>query len=433
MIYFIKIILILLLATNSFSQQGWIQQNSEVSSALYSVQFIDSNTGWCAGENGIILKTTNSGENWVQQSTGTPYHLRSIAITSTEIGYAAGDTGTFLKTTNGGGNWFQINLTSNTSFYSISFLNDSIGFAGGFNIDKIDPTYIFQTSNGGITWDSTEVIANYIYQVHFLNPVTGWVIAGSMVIQGEWLSKTTNGGLNWFGQYGQSSWKELNVFFVDSLYGWMSGRSGLFDVIYRTTNGGSDWMPQDFPKITTRANSIYFVNRSNGWVSGASIQATTNGGVSWMDQFFSPPGIEFRSIHFIDSLTGWCVGDSGRILKTTTGGIIVSVDPVANIIPEDYRLFQNYPNPFNPVTIIRYSIQSNPKDETSNVRLTVYDALGREVTVLVNEKKDPGNYSIEFYAGSDMIGGRDLSSGIYFYSLSVNGNLIDAKRMILLQ
>jgi len=90
-------------------------------------------------------------------------------------------------------------------------------------------------------------------------------------------------------------------------------------------------------------------------------------------------------------------------------------------IPNEFLLYQNYPNPFNPKTIINYQLK------VSNfVVLKVYDILGNEIAILINEKKNPGRYSVEF-------DGTNFSSGIYFYRLEVDGNVIDAKRMVLLK
>jgi hypothetical protein len=83
-------------------------------------------------------------------------------------------------------------------------------------------------------------------------------------------------------------------------------------------------------------------------------------------------------------------------------------------------LSQNYPNPFNSSTIIHFEIV-----QESEVALTVYDILGREVTTIINETKRPGSYDIKF----DAIG---LSSGAYFYRLRA-GDTVETKRMLLLK
>lgn len=90
-----------------------------------------------------------------------------------------------------------------------------------------------------------------------------------------------------------------------------------------------------------------------------------------------------------------------------------------------YQLFQNYPNPFNPATTIKFSIPVN-----GFVTLKIYDILGREVKALVNNQMSTGFYSYDFNAS-------ELSSGIYFYRIEVNGdkgsNFVDTKRMVLVK
>lgn len=86
----------------------------------------------------------------------------------------------------------------------------------------------------------------------------------------------------------------------------------------------------------------------------------------------------------------------------------------------DYSLEQNYPNPFNPKTIINYSLY-----KSGNVRLKVFDSLGREVIDLINQYQKPGSYSIEVDATK-------LSSAFYYYKLTVN-EFVSTKKMILLK
>jgi hypothetical protein len=89
-------------------------------------------------------------------------------------------------------------------------------------------------------------------------------------------------------------------------------------------------------------------------------------------------------------------------------------------LPEVFSLQQNYPNPFNPITVISYQPSA-----FSNVKLTVFDILGGEVTTLVNEEKEPGTYEVKFDASG-------LSSGIYFYRLQA-GSFIETKKMVLMR
>jgi hypothetical protein len=89
-------------------------------------------------------------------------------------------------------------------------------------------------------------------------------------------------------------------------------------------------------------------------------------------------------------------------------------------LPVRYALAQNYPNPFNPSTTIKFEL---PK--ASQVNLTVFDILGREVSVLVNERRDAGVYEVKFDAAG-------LSSGVYFYRLQA-GDFTQTKRLLLLK
>jgi parallel beta-helix repeat protein len=93
--------------------------------------------------------------------------------------------------------------------------------------------------------------------------------------------------------------------------------------------------------------------------------------------------------------------------------------------PEAFQLFQNYPNPFNPVTKIKFTIALELGGEMQEVILVVYDILGNEVAVLVNEEKQPGEHVIKFNAGN-------LPSGVYFYRLKA-GDYNQTKSMLLIK
>jgi hypothetical protein len=109
------------------------------------------------------------------------------------------------------------------------------------------------------------------------------------------------------------------------------------------------------------------------------------------------------------------------VLSDSIGCVITGISNSNNsVLPGTFVLNQNYPNPFNPVTRIKYSIPF-----FGNVKLVLYDILGKEVLTMVNEAKQPGEYSYDF-------NGSNLSSGVYFYKLEA-GDFIDTKRMILLK
>ena len=130
------------------------------------------------------------------------------------------------------------------------------------------------------------------------------------------------------------------------------------------------------------------------------------------------------SVYFANSQVGWTVGYYGSILSTINGGSVF-ISKISSEIPKQFRLHQNYPNPFNPETKIRFEIPSDVKRKTSNVKLIIYDILGKEIVTLVNEQLQPGLYEVTF-------NGQNLSSGIYFYQLRLE-NFTDTKKLVLIK
>lgn len=99
---------------------------------------------------------------------------------------------------------------------------------------------------------------------------------------------------------------------------------------------------------------------------------------------------------------------------------IIGIDPLGNNIPGEYSLSQNYPNPFNPKTIISYGLKT-----AGNVKISVYDILGENIGVLLNEVRSAGNYSISWDASG-------FPSGVYFYKIEA-GEFTANKKMILIK
>ena len=111
----------------------------------------------------------------------------------------------------------------------------------------------------------------------------------------------------------------------------------------------------------------------------------------------------------------------GKIICFSGGPLgTVSIKPINNVIPDKFTLAQNYPNPFNPTTKIKFDLPNIAK-----VKLTVYDILGREVSILINSELGPGQYEVTF-------NGNNFSSGVYFYRIEA-GDYVDVKKMLLVK
>ncbi|HLT24099.1 MAG TPA: S8 family serine peptidase [Ignavibacteria bacterium] len=148
--------------------------------------------------------------------------------------------------------------------------------------------------------------------------------------------------------------------------------------------------------------------------------------LKYPSQFGSTAGLKalwhFDST-FVDSVSGY----NGTPMTASVGFdtatlpcVITNISGNNNILPEEFSLMQNYPNPFNPTTKIRFDI---PKQ--SFVTLKVYDVAGREVESLISRQLNAGTYIADFTA-------KNLSSGVYFYSLQA-GDFVQVKKMVLLK
>ena len=119
----------------------------------------------------------------------------------------------------------------------------------------------------------------------------------------------------------------------------------------------------------------------------------------------------------------YVVIDGMRVGKNWSD-IATSVTPISTIA-ESFKLSQNYPNPFNPTTKINFSLPVN-----GNVSLKVYDAIGKEVSNLVNGRLNSGSYTVDF-------NGSNLNSGVYFYKIVVSGEngsvYSDMKKLMLVK
>ena len=167
------------------------------------------------------------------------------------------------------------------------------------------------------------------------------------------------------------------------------------------------WGPADWFHCTdTNSYSIFGQNPKSRMFSA--------GGFEWgmIRQYAKNFGIVYTTKGAVqafvtDYLRGCII--NGVLYGDTT---LIGIQPISSEIPNQFSLSQNYPNPFNPSTKIKFDIPSNVKSEMSNVKLIIYDALGREVTTLVNEKLNPSKYEVTWDASS-------YSSGMYFYKLTV--------------
>jgi photosystem II stability/assembly factor-like uncharacterized protein len=239
----------------------------------------------------------------------------------------------------------------------------------------------------------------------FVDAQNGWAV-GSMIMH------TMDGGVSWEVQDSLEYFSLNDVYFVDAFNGWAVGSQN----ILHTSDGGITW---EFPESSfSDRNSIYFTDLLNGWVAGENgILNTTDGGIHWEQQCYSPfsgYGIGFHDIYFTGSDEGWAVGPYSMILHTTNGGLTAIDNPDKPVMTNTLKLIV-YPNPFSNSTTIEYDLE-----ESAKVSLMIFNHLGQQVEVLVNEEQARGTHQVQWDAG-------DLLAGVYYCLLKTGKHLITEK------
>ncbi len=315
--YKILVIAILLCFDISYSQSGWVYQNPTpyLGKTHFVSSFINSNTGWAAGE-GIISKTTNGGVNWVNQLDGGTI-FESIFFLNSQTGYAGGQGGIYSFTSDGGASWSTRNLPNTTySVVSIYFKDASTGFMG------VLIGQIYRTTNAGLNWQIQSIDnTGGFMDFKFFNNNDGIVLASPVGIHfsssyDAKFYKTTNGGLNWLLTNSPPSVNTSKSFFVDMNTGWSFQSYG----ISKTTNAGLSWVLQ----TNTNNKFIYslsFTNSQTGYASGwdGTLYKTSNGGTNWLLQNV-PSDWDLYSVANTDGNTCYAFGESGNVFKTSDAG-----------------------------------------------------------------------------------------------------------------
>lgn len=427
----------------------WVQQTLPYTGTLYSLKFVNQNTGFVSlystTENnttlGYFMKTTNAGFNWTLINN---YYVFGFQFLDSLNGYSHGRdyTGNDLlfKTTNCGNSWDSLQISLDNGYADISFLSFDTGWICGFNGNN---GTIWKTVNGGLT-----LIPQYttgmtsMDKIFFLKEKVNGEYVG-WCSQGSFLRKTTNSGINWTQISTLPKPTVTKMYFINQDTGWFN-EWGSGGGIFRTTNGGINWIQQNMPSgsqfVIRDMNDFHFINKDTGWGVGGSIWfggtnahgivwATTNGGVNWGYQLpdTNLNNIFFYSkIDFLNMNTGWAYAGLSGIHTTTGGGQIIytSINTINAQVTKGFLLNQNYPNPFNTRTVISYLLFFNSK-----VQLKIYDITGREISELVNQNQKAGKYELNWNASN-------LSSGIYLYTLYITdlkNNKIyrETKKMIL--
>ncbi len=294
---------------------------------------------------------------WHRQSTlPTGEHINGVSFVTPQIGYIAGEDEMLMRTTDGGATWSQVPGWERFSFYEgrlgdVFFIDEQNGWVGGAF------TYQFQrTTDGGATWQDMPYVGA-VWQLEFLSPQVGYARTNSGVF------KTTDGGASWSIAFQHSSGAVASMDWWDADRGILAFFATFNDwTLYRTTDGGQSWQQvqsgleyygvsfvdmntviwgtfagdicrstdfgSSFTVVTTEPLGIY----ASAGIDADSVAImdfdyafwiSDDAGLTWS---LAHEGITFRvaesfpKMRFLDAQRGWATGENGLLWETTDGG-----------------------------------------------------------------------------------------------------------------
>jgi ligand-binding sensor domain-containing protein len=321
----------------------------------------------------LFFLSTNTNPlhaRWIQ-TYGFYDGVHTFAVSGTNL-FAGTEGGVFLSTNNGA-SWSAVNTgLNNTNVRALAVYGTNL-FAGTYGGG------VFRSTNNGTNW--------YVVNTGLIfTQVQALAVSGTNLFAGTYI-----GGVFLFDN-NSLRWTPVNNGLTDTyVYALaVSGTNlfaGTYTGVFHSTNNGTSWTSGSIGLTDPYVNALAIsgTNLIAGTGSGG-IFLSTNNGSSWTE-----------------------------VIKTA-----LTVEGLSTNLPIKYSLEQNFPNPFNPETTISFSLPLK-----SFVSLKVFDALGREVSVVLSEELPAGKYSRKWNAAG-------LPSGVYFCRLQV-GSFTEAKKICFAQ
>lgn len=393
---------------------NWAEANTGIRvTNIFTV--VSKGTNIFAGSDRYISRSTDNGNEWTNLSNGLPpagTRMLKLSPNSSIFAYIYGSG--IYRSVNNGDNWTKLNnLPAGISEGSMVFNSSSEIFATA--IDKI-----YKSSNNGDTW--TEITSGFpedtttnIYglSIDHQNNLYASISWGEFIFN-YGLFKSTNNGANWSQISNERAPGQLKFNSQNQIWGIITTGLKL------STNGG-----MNFQAVTSAPSYVIDLEMGNQdqiflhYVQNEiyGIKRSTNNGNSWTEYNQGLGQLLVYDMEF---------DDNNRLIAGTQSGLFRTIDATVGLpnynsqIPSAYSLYQNYPNPFNPETKIQFSIPVN-----AFTKLSVYNSIGEEVGILVNDNLKTGTYEYSWKA-------ENFPSGVYFYRL-LSGDFTSAKKMVLVK
>jgi hypothetical protein len=366
----------------------------------------------------IVKLSSTGGLQWSKTVGGTGTDEVSSIIQTTDGGYAvAGYTTSFgagnydmyiMKLdVNGNIQWSKTVGGINADYASCVIQTSDGGYAAAgetnsFGAGNNDMYIVKLSSNGGLQWTRTVGGTSFDYANSIIQTTDGgYAVAGSTTSYGAgnndmYIVKLDgSGNLQWSRTVGGSN----------AEYGYS---------IVQTTDGGYT-LAGTTTSFGMGSYDMFVVKLDAGGNTCAN--TTSPSSISGSGGYLGSPTVISNSSSPTVTSPSSSSGTGGTVTSICT---FVEIQPVSNEIPASYELFQNYPNPFNPTT--KFKIQIS---KLSDTKVTVFDVLGKEVAILVDQQLKPGTYEVEWDASN-------YPSGVYFYKLTAD-DYLDVKKMVLIK
>jgi photosystem II stability/assembly factor-like uncharacterized protein len=422
-------------------------------------------TGYAAGTNGALWKTTDGWDTWSQLVKGAYGEARYMALSfpTNNIGFAYIGGDGVLKTTDKGETWKRVNEKLDISWGDVYFVSADTGFIAGYE-------GIVKTVDGGEEWNM--VLSRYkakesiYHDIVFWNSLVGFAIGtgGECPNHRAVVSSTFDGGATWTTKTKGfvPSLKAADI--VNSEIGFACGDSGR---VLATYDAGSTWNLLETNTIEY-LNDIDFINAFRGYAVGNDglLISTGDGGQTWSHSILSESNL--KKVKFVSTAEGFIGAYDGSVYHTIDGGttwekenvpinkeiydielleqndgtgkvfitsqdysilalkepLLTSVENDRYIeIPHNYVALNNYPNPFNPSTTIQFKLMNR-----ESIKLQIFDILGRHVQTLIDDEYGQGEYSIQWNGKNGA--GIDVAAGIYFAHLETRASYRTIKLLL---
>jgi hypothetical protein len=356
-----------------------------------------------------VYYTINNGVNWIP----TPLNNQTVLALQVHGSYLlAGvlNNGVYVSANNGL-NWTQANLSDRSvNAFAVSGSNIYAGTsAGSFSYG------VYKSTNNGLNWGTTLLNNRVVYSLATdPNYNINNIFAGTY---GFGIYLSTNSSNTWT----QTSLNNHTVYSI--IVSNNNVFAGTETGVYKSTNTGANWTLTNLNNVNAYSLVLNDNNIFAGTHSPNSFSVSTDLGISWtqrnegLSSNLSVNALLLKNNVLYAGITG---GTSGNGVYARSLGELIGINLISSEVPNSFSLSQNYPNPFNPNTNIDFQIAKK-----GLAKLIIYNILGREVTVLVNEQLYPGIYRVEWV-------GSNYPSGIYFYKLITEG-YTETRKMILLK